>query len=169
MTDGVKVGVLFVCLGNICRSPLAKGVFQHMVRERGVADSVEIDSCGTGGWHAGGGADPRTIAVMAANGVPLEHIARQFRGPHDVDQFDYVLGMDRANLREMVRMGASQDRVMLLRSFDPLMAGKADHEMEVPDPYYGGEDGFRKVYEMVTRACEGLYTAVLKDLEARSR
>lgn len=160
-TGNGRIGVLFVCLGNICRSPLAKGVFERMARARGDWERLRIDSCGTGGWHVGGGADPRTIAVMEANQTPLTHTARRFDAESDLKAFRWILAMDRANVRELVRMGVPRERIRLLREFDPALAGAEEDRLEVPDPYYGGEEGFQKVYDMVVAACEGLYGRVL--------
>lgn len=149
------VGVLFVCLGNICRSPAAKGIFQHLVKARGVERRFAIDSCGTGGWHVGNGADPRTIAVMAVNRVPLAHAARRFAGADDLDRFHWILAMDLQNVRDLERMGAPRQRVRLLRSFDPALAGLGEDRQQVADPYYGGEEGFQVMFDHLTAACEG--------------
>lgn len=149
------VGVLFVCLGNICRSPAAKGIFQHLVERRGVAGRFRIDSCGTGGWHVGRGADPRTIAVMAQNNVPLTHSARRFAGAPDLDAFHWILAMDRQNVIDLTRMGAPRTRVRMLREFDPALAGRGEAAWEVADPYYGGDSGFQTMFEHLTAACEG--------------
>ena len=145
--------VLFVCLGNICRSPLAEGVFRHLVQEEGLEEHFVIDSAGTGAWHAGQRPDRRSIAVAAAHGVALPGHARQVTRD-DLDRFDRVVAMDRDNL-DALRKLASGDgkgaRVHLLRDYDPV--GDGD---EVPDPYYGGSDGFETVYQMVRRSCERL-------------
>ncbi|GJQ29801.1 MAG: protein-tyrosine-phosphatase [Phycisphaerae bacterium] len=151
-----RIGVLFVCLGNICRSPLAKFVFADLVTRRRVADRFAIDSCGTGAWHAGEGADPRTEAVARKYGLDVAHRARQLRPHVDFDHFHYLIGMDLDNHRRLLETGAPSDRVFLLRSFDPELAGRPHHEIIVPDPYYGGEDGFEKMYHMVRAGCEGL-------------
>ena len=154
------LSLLFVCLGNICRSPLAKGIFLHQARTRGVLDRFVIDSCGTGHWHAGGPADPRTIAVAIQNGVRFDHVARQVDPDADFARFDLLLAMDRKNHRDLLAMGASPSRVVLFRSFDATLAhesprGHADH-LDVPDPYHGGDGGFQVVYDMLWRASEGL-------------
>lgn len=151
----LRTGVLFVCLGNICRSPLAWGLFRHLAAERGVLDRFDVESCGTGGWHAGNAADPRSIAVSLRHGVPLDHIARQLDPARDFERFTWLIPMDRANRTDLLKLGAQPDRVRLMRSFDPLVAQAGDGP-DVPDPYYGGEDGFQKVYEMLDRACRGL-------------
>lgn len=148
-----RTSVLFVCLGNICRSPLAEGVFRHLVAERGLEDHFTIDSAGTGGWHVGSPPDERSVRVAAAHGVPLDGSARQVQAA-DLDSFDIILAMDTENLEDLQRLAAASDgraRLHLLRAFDP----EADH-LDVPDPYYGGPSGFEDTYRMVRRACEGL-------------
>lgn len=142
--------VLFVCLGNICRSPLAEGVFQHLAAQRGVLERFRVDSAGTGGWHAGNPADPRSAAVARKHEIDLPSRARQVR-PAETDDWDLVLAMDRQNMDDLIGLGFHPDRVRLMRSFDA-SAGDAD----VPDPYYGGPEGFDDVYAMLVRACEGL-------------
>lgn len=151
-----RIGVLFVCLGNICRSPLAKGLFQQLVRERGHEHRFDIDSCGTGGWHAGNGADPRTIQIAAFHGLAFEHSARKLDPRRDFDRFHYLLAMDLDNKAGLIQMGAPVDRVHLMRSFDPALKGEPEHRLIVPDPYYGGNEGFEKMYVMLKAACEGL-------------
>ena len=144
--------VLFVCLGNICRSPLAEGVFLHLVREAGIAHRFEVDSAGTGDWHVGERPDPRAVAVAKKHGVELPSRARQVTQA-DLEAFDHVLAMDRENLRDLERMSrrGSGARVRLLRAHDPIRDGD-----DVPDPYYGGPGGFDLVYEMVRRSCSAL-------------
>lgn len=149
-------GVLFVCLGNICRSPLGEGIFLHMARQRGVLERFDVDSCGTGAWHVGERADPRSIAIANKYGIELPSIARRFDPRADVDRFDLILAMDRQNERDLLGAGAPEDRVRLMRSFDPTLDGVSGKDLDVPDPYYGRGDGFQRVYDMLTRACEGL-------------
>lgn len=150
-----RIGVLFVCLGNICRSPLAEGVFRHLVREAGLEDRFLIDSAGTSGYHDGEGPDPRTSAVAARRGVVLEHASRRLRPP-DFTRFQYILAMDGDNLARSAalarRAGLPTPELSLLRAFDP----EAPADAEVPDPYFGGERGFEDVHDMVERACRGL-------------
>jgi protein-tyrosine phosphatase len=138
--------VLFVCLGNICRSPLAEGVFIHAARERGVLDRFHVDSAGTGDWHAGEPADARMRAVAEARGVHLPSRARQIRA-EDWTRFDHVLCMDRDNLAGVRAAGAPEDRSRLFLSVldDPAVT-------EVPDPYYGGPEGFELVFDLADRA-----------------
>lgn len=148
-------GVLFVCLGNICRSPMARWVMIDLARERGVLDHLRIDSCGTGDWHSGEPADPRSAACAARHGLSTDHVARQF-SVHDGEQFEHILVMDRSNMRDVLAMGAPKPKVRLLRSFDPTLIDAHERDMEVPDPYYGGEQGFEHMYQMIRRACNGL-------------
>ncbi len=151
--------VLFVCLGNICRSPLAEGVFRSLVRSRGLEARYRIDSAGTGGWHAGEDPDPRSIEVALKNGVTLTGRARQVE-PEDLTAFAWVIAMDRQNLlelRTLARASGGTARLHLLREFDP-----EPGDVQVPDPYYGGPEGFDLVYEMVHRAC----AALLDEIEA---
>lgn len=152
----VKTGVLFVCLGNICRSPLAKFVFLDLVETRGVSAQFDVDSCGTGAWHAGEGADPRSVAVARKYGLETSHTARPVRPAVDFDRFEYLVAMDLDNRRRLIEVGAPPERVHLLRGFDASLKGKPDAEIVVPDPYYGGEDGFEAMYLMVRAGCEGL-------------
>jgi protein-tyrosine phosphatase len=152
--------ILFVCLGNICRSPLAEGVFRHLAAEAGMDGRIEVDSAGTGAWHVGEPPDRRSLSVARKNGVSLDGRARQVE-VEDFAHFDLVVAMDRDNLRQLESL---RDRagggapVRLLRKFDPDAGG----DLEVPDPYYGGPDGFDRVYGMVDRSCRSL----LETLEA---
>jgi protein-tyrosine phosphatase len=152
----VPVRVLFVCLGNICRSPTAEGVMRALVREQGLERSVELESAGTGAWHVGSPPDARATHAARARGVALEGAARQVR-VDDFINFDLLLAMDRENLRELRRLAPGEEeraKVRLLLEFDPAGAGAGD--LDVPDPYYGEGDGFAAVFELVHAACEGL-------------
>jgi protein-tyrosine phosphatase len=149
-----SVGVLFVCLGNICRSPLAEGVFRELVRQEGLDARFRIDSAGTSNYHTGEPPDERTVQVAKRRGIVIEHAARQVSST-DLETFDFVLVMDRENLRKLDRVrgnGSHRAEVRLLRSFD----AEASEELEVPDPYFGGPRGFEDVHDMVERACRGL-------------
>ncbi|MEX2219015.1 MAG: low molecular weight protein-tyrosine-phosphatase [Phycisphaerales bacterium] len=157
-----RTGVLFVCLGNICRSPLAEGVFIHRARERGVLDRFEVDSCGTGAWHVGECADHRSIAVARRHGIELPSIARQVC-PADFGRFDWLIAMDRANVHTLSRAGAPAERVRLMRSFDPVMMHRPVHELDVPDPYDWPGDGFEEVFQMLDAACAGLLEYLVED------
>jgi protein-tyrosine phosphatase len=156
MSDRTRI--LFVCLGNICRSPLAESVFRHLVRARGVEDRFEIDSAGTSGYHAGDPPDARSVATARLRGVEVAGRSRQMLAA-DLERFDYVVAMDRENLRAVQRLargGAGAARVHLLREWDP-ESGSAD----VPDPYYGGARGFEEVHDIVERSCAALLDEIL--------
>jgi len=161
--DSPRTGVLFICLGNICRSPLAEGIFIHMARARGVLDRFDIDSCGTGAWHVGEGADPRSIQVAFRHGIELVHEARQFEPRTDFDRFPHLIAMDRSNLRAIVHASETHRKsaagARLMRSFSPRASQHRD--LDVPDPYSGGHEGFQIVYDMLTDACDGLLEHLL--------
>jgi len=156
------VRICFVCLGNICRSPTAEGVMRRLIDDAGLADRISIDSAGTGDYHRGELADPRTRAAAARRGLDLTHLARQFTRA-DLERFDLVIAMDTANLVSLRRLigERSAPELRLLRSYDPT----ADHGAEVPDPYYaGGERGFEEVLDQCERACAGLLAQVRERL-----
>ena len=153
--SSTPIRLSFVCLGNICRSPTAEAVMRHLVREAGLEDRIRIDSAGTGDWHVGEPRDRRSIEVGRRLGMPLSGTARQFQ-PSDFARFDYVLAMDRQNLAALERLApdpAARAKIHLLRAFEPEPVA---HDDEVPDPYYGGADGFDRVIDICTRACRGL-------------
>jgi len=159
--------ILFVCLGNICRSPTAEGVMRHKLREAGLGEDVDVESAGTGGWHVGHAPDERATAAAAAREIELAGAARRFE-PNDFEDFDLILAMDRQNLEDMRALAphaAAEGRLGLLREYDPLAVDAGD--LEVPDPYYGGEDGFEHVLDVVDRACDGLLREIEEQL-ARS-
>jgi protein-tyrosine phosphatase len=157
------VRILFVCAGNICRSPTAEGVMRRLVADAGLEGAVEIESAGTGGWHAGEPPDERATAAAARRGIRLAGVGRQVT-EEDVERFDLVLAMDRANLFELRAIAPgprAREKLRLLREFDPASAG--GHDLDVPDPYYGGARGFDTVLDLVAAACRGL----LDDLRGR--
>lgn len=157
--------VLFVCLGNICRSPTAEGVMRRMVREAGLEDRVEIDSAGTGGYHVGSPPDRRAAAAAQRRGTTLEGAARTVESA-DFERFDLLLAADRENVRDLLEHApddASRAKVRLLRSFDKASVARAD--LEVPDPYYGADGGFDEVLDIVEAACRGL----LDEIAAQTR
>ena len=158
------VSVLFVCLGNICRSPLAEGVFLAAAESRGLGSRLDADSAGTAAYHSGEPPDPRTTAVAARYGVRLTGLARQVTR-HDFERFDLVVAMDRSNRRSLERLRARRPhpgaaRIVMMRDYDP-----EPDSPDVPDPYYGGEDGFERVYRIVERCCEGLLDELADDPE----
>jgi protein-tyrosine phosphatase len=157
--------VCFVCTGNICRSPMAESVFRARVAEAGLDGLVEVDSAGTGGWHEGDGADPRTVSVLEEHGYDGGHTARQFQ-PSWFSRLDLVIALDTGHLKALRRLAPTpQDaaKVRLLRSYDPA----AGDELDVPDPYYGGPDGFEGCLEMVEAASGGLLAEVREQTEGR--
>jgi protein-tyrosine phosphatase len=146
-----KIRVLFVCLGNICRSPLAEAIFKEKISQKGLDHVFEADSCGTSNYHIGGPPDPRTLANALKNGIRIDHCGRQL-AEEDLENFDFVLAMDNSNLRNILRLsnaGQHSKKISLMRDFDPLAKGH-----EVPDPYFGGEQGFQEVYEILDRSIE---------------
>ena len=145
-----KIKVLFVCLGNICRSPLAEAIFKDKIKRRGLDQFIEADSCGTSNYHIGDSPDPRTIANATKNGVTIDHCGRQLC-VQDLEDFDFILAMDNSNYRNILSLPGSDkfaDKVILARDFDPKGKG------EVPDPYYGGEKGFQEVFDILDRTLE---------------
>jgi len=147
------VRVLFVCMGNICRSPVAAAVFRDLVRQRGLSDKVAVDSAGTYGFHVGDTADSRAIESAGRRGVDLStHRARRICDD-DFSEFDYILAMDRENYDDLLAVSPSglENRVHLLIQFAPHLG-----EDEVPDPYYGGPSGFEHVLDMVQEAAVSL-------------
>ncbi len=149
--------VLFVCLGNICRSPTAHGVFEHYVRE--AALNIEIDSAGTGAWHVGNKPDVRARAAAKQRGFSLDHIRARQVEPADFDKFDYILAMDEQNLADLQAMAPAgySGHLGLFLAF-----GSQRHTGEVPDPYYGGNQGFEHVLDLVEDAARGLLHTVTR-------
>ena len=151
--------VLFVCLGNICRSPLAEGVFRSELGRRGLAGRISVDSCGTGGWHVGEPPDPRSVACARSHDIDISaQRARQLQ-IEDFHRFDWIVTMDRANLRQCLDRRPVSSAAEL-RTF---MSFVAEAEVEdVPDPYYGGDDGFEHVYDLLRRGVGPLLDAMVK-------
>jgi protein-tyrosine phosphatase len=152
MKDRIRIS--FVCMGNICRSPTAEAIMRHLVREAGLQDRIEIDSAGTGSWHVGEDRDRRSRAVAKRRGMPIEGPARQFQ-PDDFQRFDLVLALDDENARDLRGLAPNHEaraKVHLLREFDPTAPDGAS----VPDPYYGGPQGFEEVFDICLSACRGL-------------
>ena len=150
--------VCFVCLGNICRSPTAEAVMRHLVSQAGLDERIEIESAGTGDWHVGEPRDRRSREVGERRAMPLSGRARQFVAL-DFARFDWVLAMDRKNLAELLAMApdaSARAKIRLSRSFDPASPPDAD----VPDPYYGGPEGFDRVFDICVAACTGLLATI---------
>ncbi len=146
------VRVLFVCLGNICRSPTAEGVLRHMMIEEAPELKVEIDSAGTADYHVGDPPDPRTQRAALRRGIDLRGLRARRVVPDDFSKFDLILAMDRQNLRDLasLRPAASTAQLRLFMEYAP------DSCLEVPDPYYGDEDAFERVLDLTTLAARGL-------------
>jgi protein-tyrosine phosphatase len=156
------VRLLFVCMGNICRSPTAEGVMRGLLREQDLEDRVEVDSAGTGDWHVGSPPDARATAAARSRGITLAGAARVI-ARSDFEDFDLILAADRRNLRQLraVAPPDARSRIHLLREFDPASDGAPD--LDVPDPYYGGDEGFEHVLDLVEAACRGLLDALRAD------
>ncbi|MDT9695600.1 low molecular weight protein-tyrosine-phosphatase [Streptomyces sp. P17] len=158
--------VCFVCTGNICRSPMAEFVFRARVAEAGLDGLVEVDSAGTGGWHEGDPADPRTVSVLAEHGYDSGHTARQFEASWFA-RLDLVVALDEGHLKALRRLAPTEQdaaKVRLLRSYDPT----AGDDLDVPDPYYGGMEGFEECLAMVEASSTGLLDAVREQAEERA-
>lgn len=144
--------ILFVCMGNICRSPLAEGIFRHLVINAGRASEFELESAGTGGWHQGNPPDPRSIAVAASHGIDISGQRARRISADDFRRFDLILALDRDNLRNLQKI-APADSAGRLHLFSHYATGHTD---DVPDPYYGGQEGFERVYTMLLTGCNSL-------------
>jgi protein-tyrosine phosphatase len=156
--------VLFVCLGNICRSPLADGVLAHKLQAAGLAETVTVDSCGTGGYHVGAPPHHESIRVAEQHGVPLAHLRARQVAIGDFDTFDRLVAMDRQNYQDLLALeatGQMHDKVSLFMSYVPGATSP-----DVPDPYFGGPEGFDAVYAMVDAGCETLVAEIRQTLAA---
>ena len=165
MSTSDSIRIQFVCLGNICRSPLAKTVFQDKVEEAGLEDQFEIASSGTGDWHVGDTADDRMRKTAQKHGHSLEdHRASQFQKEH-LAACDHIFVMDKSNLNDVLYFDEEEKhdgKVRLFREFDP-----DPGDYQVPDPYYGGRDGFETVYEIVDRTAETLLNRLIAEYDLR--
>ncbi len=155
------IHVFFVCLGNICRSPLAEGIFRDLVAEKKLYDKISCDSAGTSNYHIGHSPDPRTVRNALQNMIKLNHKAQQFAYKH-FHSSDYIIVMDKSNLDniEILRdqQGLENVKIMLMRAFD-----REGENQDVPDPYFGGEDGFQEVFEILNRSCRNLLHYLIKE------
>ena len=160
--------LLFVCLGNICRSPAAEGVFLHHLQERGLSDRFVVDSAGTGSWHVGNPADRRMQAAAQRRGIHLPSRARQIE-LSDLGEFDLVLTMDDANLAVVTSL-AEEAGARASAQIRPMLSyTKRFNETEVPDPYYGGDEGFEHVLDLLDDACTGLLEELLQTKQDSQR
>ncbi len=145
--------ILFVCLGNICRSPAAENIMNALIERDHLSHSIQCDSAGTAGYHIGSPPDKRMSAAAQKRGIPFEGEGRQFTR-RDFEQFDLILAMDKSNYKDILRLDPRSefgDRVKMICSYC-----RKYRDQEVPDPYYGGEEGFEYVMDLLTDACEGL-------------
>lgn len=156
--------ILFVCLGNICRSPLGEGILRHKAAERGLAHLVETASAGTGGWHAGDPPDHRSVAVARRHGIDISAQRAQQLKPGDFNSYDLIFAMDRNNLRDIVRR-APHDSSADLHLFMDFVSGT---NRDVPDPYYGSDADFEHVFQLVSEGCDNLLS-ILFDPSARKQ
>ena len=151
MTSSKPFEICFVGLGNICRSPLAEGVFQALINKEGLENQIIIHSAGTGNWHVGAEPDARMQATARSKGIHLTSRAQQIQAG-DIRRYDLILAMDRSNLEGIEYLCSPEtaaQKVRLFRSFDP----EVDGDLDVPDPYYGRDDGFERVFQIVHRTC----------------
>ncbi len=150
--EAVQLKILMVCLGNICRSPMAEGILKHKAKDQGL--NIFVDSAGTGGWHSGDHPDRRAVQTAKKFGVDIsKQIARKF-SQRDFDEFDFIFVMDHANLRDVLKLARNERdsvKVKLLLELD-----EPGSNREVPDPWYGGDDGFTDVFKMMDKACDSL-------------
>jgi protein-tyrosine phosphatase len=157
--------ICFVCLGNICRSPTAEGVFQHLVNENNLEPFFYIDSAGTSAYHIGEPANSKSQHIANKNGIELKSRARRFESA-DINEFDLIIAMDEENyhnLRSLVNGSGDINKIKKLREFDP-----NPEDGNVPDPYYGGMDGFKNVFDIVYRSSESLLATLKKNINQSS-
>ncbi|WP_337044881.1 low molecular weight protein-tyrosine-phosphatase [Emticicia sp. 17c] len=158
------VKVLFVCLGNICRSPIAEGVFKDLIQKNGLEDKISCDSAGTAGWHEGQLPDRRAIKIALDHGIALAHKGREITAA-DLDTFDHIVVMDESNFKDVYELyyktkhsNPAAEKLFLLRDYDPNVRGIK----EVPDPYYGSELDFEEVFHIVQRSNEALLNSLIE-------
>lgn len=158
MNSAKKTSVLFICLGNICRSPLAEGIFLHLVKAKGLQDQFYIDSAGTGGYHNGESYHSESIRVAGERGVKLQGVSRELR-KEDLKTFDYLITMDQSNYRNTVFL--DEDNQFSHKVYPLLNFATGLSTKEVPDPYHGGPDGFDHVFDICENGCIGLLEYIL--------
>ncbi|MBP7997727.1 MAG: low molecular weight phosphotyrosine protein phosphatase [Chloroflexi bacterium] len=153
----MSINVLFVCLGNICRSPMAEAVFQQMVQVAGLQDKITVDSAGTGSWHEGETAHPGTLRILAQHGIDYKGRARQVRPQDLTAPHTYIIAMDSNNFSNLSRLSASHPRLYRLLDF-ACPATRQNNGPDVPDPYYTGD--FETVYQLVAESCTSLLATI---------
>ena len=155
------IGVLFVCLGNICRSPLAEGIFKQKVEEAGLKELITIDSAGTSGWHINDPPDQRSSEIARRNGIRLDHYGRQI-SLNDFEQFDYIVAMDGDNYDDIIRLQGNHSNgkaeILIMREFDDQQSGSG-----IPDPYYGGPNGFQLVYDLLDESLSNFLNKIIEE------
>lgn len=152
------IKVLFVCLGNICRSPLAEAIFNHKVNQKGIKQRITSNSAGTAHYHVGEPPDPRTITIAQKNNILIDHVGQQFK-QHHATEYDYLIAMDYSNRRDMIHeMNNEPNSLYQMRDFDPHGKG-----LDVPDPWYGGLDGFKEVFQILDRSSENLLNYIVRE------
>lgn len=158
------VKVLFVCLGNICRSPVAEGVFRDLIQKHNLEDQISCDSAGTKGWHTGQSPDQRAMKNALDNGITLTHKGREIKAD-DLDAFDHIVVMDESNFKDVYELyyrtkhtTPSAEKLFLLRDYDPKVKGVKD----VPDPYYGSALDFEEVFHIVHRSGAALLNSLIE-------
>jgi protein-tyrosine phosphatase len=154
------IKVLFVCLGNICRSPLAEAIFNHKIKKYGLGGFFMADSCGTANYHIGDRPDHRTIKNALKNGVEIHHVGRQFHRS-DLEKFDLILAMDENNLNAILKCANAdglKEKIKLMRMYDSVVG-------DVPDPYYGTDQDFQEVFDILDRSIEGLIASLQNELK----
>jgi protein-tyrosine phosphatase len=155
-----KVKILFVCLGNICRSPLAEAIFKHKICEKGLESLVEVHSCGTANYHVGDRPDPRTIKNALKNGIAIDHLGRQLC-EQDLESYDFIIAMDKSNHTNILKLTNAKThshKIKLMRSYDLSPSGE-----EVPDPYYGDEAGFQNVFDILSHSTDSFISYLQKE------
>ena len=151
------IKVIFVCLGNICRSPLGEGILKKMLEKERLQDKFFVDSAGTSAYHLGQQPDERSCQTAEKHGISLNHQARQLKHK-DLQEFHYIIAMDNSNYQGIIALGEAAGEVLLMRDFDELGRGK-----DVPDPYWSGLDGFEEVYQICHRSCKNLLDYIKKE------
>lgn len=162
--EKAQISVLFVCMGNICRSPLAEGIFRQGLADAGLSELVVVDSAGTGNWHQGDGPDPRSVETALRHGIDISGQRARQVAPGDFDRFDMIFAMDRSNEATMRARAPSALHGKIMLFLDHTLGSRAD----VPDPYYGGEDGFEDVYQLLREGCSELVSKLEKELRQPS-
>jgi protein-tyrosine phosphatase len=159
------IGVLFVCLGNICRSPLAEGIFKRKIEEAGLAEFINVDSAGTSHWHVDEPPDRRSTEIARQNGISLNHYGRQISRT-DLQKFNYIIAMDVDNYDDIRRLqessGNGKAEILLMRDFDNQQSGA-----DIPDPYYGGPNGFQLVFNLLDESLSNFLEKIIDDHRLR--